>query len=360
MAFCKPNINSISTDIRDLSIYIRTIKKFGKSTLFRDVIMEKYNDPSYGLLISIGKERGDKLLDNLNRVHVDTYKEFMELKQWLITTKGSEHHIEIIGFDTCDELFPIFEAEVIRKYNVEEKPAKLCTSIKAAYGGYNRGVEETASMVKNYMSDLDKAGFTLWAIAHTKYKNIKQKGDMTDGYMQLTSNLVANYEAILGDIFDMTLTGIIDRELEEEEIDIGGQKKTRRHATDAIRKLYFRGTNLIDAGGRFAAGAVPEYLVFDEPNMAKKFIATIERGMEQSKSEHVVTPTPIEVSGVPEPVETDEIDVEVLKQNILNRFKAASRDTKLAIKHTLQEHGHESLGEDIAVEVLQEINGMLD
>ena len=108
MAFCKPNINSISTDIRDLSIYIRTIKKFGKSTLFRDVIMEKYNDPSYGLLISIGKERGDKLLDNLNRVHVDTYKEFMELKQWLITTKGSEHHIEIIGFDTCDELFPIF------------------------------------------------------------------------------------------------------------------------------------------------------------------------------------------------------------------------------------------------------------
>mgnify|MGYP000455406496 CR=1 FL=1 len=35
MAFCKPNINSISTDIRDLSIYIRTIKKFGKSTLFR-------------------------------------------------------------------------------------------------------------------------------------------------------------------------------------------------------------------------------------------------------------------------------------------------------------------------------------
>ncbi len=82
--------------------------------------------------------------------------------------------------------------------------------------------------------------------------------------------------------------------------------------------------------------------------------------MEQSKSEYVVAPTPIEVSGAPEPVETDEIDVEVLKQNILNRFKAASRDTKLAIKHTLQEHGHESLGEDIAVEVLQKINGMLD
>ena len=364
MAFQKPNINSISTNIRDLSIYIRTIKKFGKSTLFRDVIMEKYKDPSYGLLISIGKEKGDKLLDNLNRTHVDTYKEFMELKQWLISAKGTEHHIEIIGFDTCDELFPIFEAEVIRKYNVEEKPSKLCTSIKAAYGGYNRGVEETANMVKNYMADLDKAGFTLWAIAHTKYKNIKQKGDMTDGYMQLTSNLPANYEAILGDIFDMTLTGIIDREFDEEEIDIGnGKKNTKRYTTDAIRKLYFRGTNLIDAGGRFAAGSVPEYLVFDEPNMAKKFIDTIEKGMEGSRSENAVAPTPIETIGEPEPepvmADDEGIDVEALKQSILNRFKNASRDMKIAIKNTLRENGHESLAEDVAVSVLQEIDSML-
>nr|DAI25409.1 MAG TPA: AAA domain protein [Caudoviricetes sp.] len=359
MAFCKPNINSISTDIRDLSIYIRTIKKFGKSTLFRDVIMEKYNDPSYGLLMSIGNERGDKLLANLNRVHVDTYKEFVELKQWLISTKGSEHHIEIIGFDTCDELFPIFETEVIRKYNVEEKPAKLCTSIKAAYGGFNRGVEETANMVKNYMSDLDRAGFTLWAIAHTKYKNIKQKGDMTDGYMQLTSNLVANYEAILGDIFDMTLTGVIDRELEEKEIDISGQKKTKRYATDAIRKLYFRGTNLIDAGSRFAAGAVPEYLVFDEPNMAKKFISTIEHGMENSKPEQIIAPTPVEVVSVPDDNLKDEVDAEALKKDILSKFKGASRDTKLSIKQVLRDNGHESLAEDVDVAVLNTISGML-
>lgn len=364
MAFTKPNINKISTDISDLSIYLRSIKKFGKSTLFRDVIMEKYGDPNYGLLISIGKERGDKLLDNLNRTHVSTYKEFVELKQWLINTKGTEHCIKVVGFDTCDELFPIFEAETIRKYNVEEKPTKLCTSIKAAYGGYNRGVEMTADMVKNYFADLNDAGFTLWAIAHTKYKNIKQKGDMSDGYMQLSSNLPANYEAVLGDIFDVVLTGIIDREFDEEEIDIGnGKTQTKRYTTDAVRKLYFRGTNLIDAGGRFAFGAVPEYMVFDERNMAKEFIATVEEGMKNSRSANAVPPTPIEVAESLEPspaVETNvQVDIAALKQSILNRFKGASRDTKVAIKNLLLNNGHESLAEDVEISVLQDIDSML-
>lgn len=359
MAFAKPNINSISADIRDLSIYIRTIKKFGKSTLFRDVVLEKHNgDPSYGLLISIGKEKGDKLLDNLNRVHVDSFKEFQEMKQWLISTKGKEHNIELIGFDTVDEMIPVFETEVIRRYNVEEKPAKLCTSIKAAYGGYNRGVEETAALIKTYLDELDKAGFSIWAIAHTKYKQIKQKGDMTDGYMQLTSNLVANYEAVFGDIFDMTLTGYIDRELAEEEIDIGGGKKdTKRYATDAIRKLYFRGTSLIDAGGRFANGAVPEYLIFDEPNMAKKFIETIETGMVNSRSKNAAVPTPIVTVGEDTSIESDNesVDVDELKTKIQSAFKSASREVKVDIKNILSEAGHTSIAEDVSVDVLSQI-----
>jgi hypothetical protein len=366
MAFAKPNINNISTDIRDLSIYLRTIKKFGKSTLFRDVILEKFNgDPTYGLLISIGKEKGDKLLDNLNRVHVDTFKEFQELKQWLISTKGKEHHIEIIGFDTVDELVPVFEAEIIRRYNVEEKPAKLCTSIKAAYGGYNRGVEEAATAIKNYLSDLDKAGFSLWAIAHTKYKQIKQKGDMTDGYMQLTSNLSANYEAAFGDIFDATFTGVIDREFYEEEIELSnGKKDIRRYTTDAVRKLYFRGTSLIDAGGRFKDGAVPDYLVFDQPNMAKIFIDTIENGMKNSRSENAVAPTPIETAQETElpPIDDfsdNDVDVEELIAKIQSAFKTASREVKMTIKDMLKTVGFVSLSPEVPVDTLKNIYAKL-
>lgn len=280
MAFNKPTVKTIKPDLKNVSIYIRSVKKFGKSTLFRDVIMEKYRDPTYGCLAEIGMEHGDELLDNLNTLHLDTYKDLIEFQKWLIEGKGTEHHIEIVGFDVADELVPIFDKETVRQHNIEN-PQKTVKSVKAAMGGYTAGEQYSATLMKNYFDKIRKAGIQVWVLGHSKFKNIRDKANVdNEGYMQLTSNLSAAYEAALGDIFDVVLTGVIDRAIET----IGSGDDTKRYATDAVRKLYFRGTPEIDAGGRFAFGAVPEYLVFDKPNMAKDFIQIIEDGMENSKT----------------------------------------------------------------------------
>ena len=307
MAFQKPTINVIKPDIKNLSIYLRSTKKFGKTTLFRDVILEKYGDPAKGLLVGCGNEKGYKMLDNLNTTQVKTYKDLQELADWLIKEKGKEHDIEMVAFDTGDELALIADAETIRQSNVEN-PTKKCKSIKAAFGGYTAGEKFSANdIIKPYMTRLEDAGFGVWVIAHTKFKTIKEKGGLEeDGYMQLSSNMGADYEAAFGDIFDVTLTGIIDRDLEEKKVG----DKTKKYATDTIRKLYFRGTTLIDAGGRFADGAVPEYLVFDKPNMAADFIRVVEEGMEKSKSTLGKKSKPVvekkKVEPDPEPIEEDE------------------------------------------------------
>lgn len=280
MAFVKPTVKTIKPDLKNVSIYIRSVKKFGKSTLFRDVIMEKYGDPTYGCLAEIGMEHGDELLDNLNTLHLDTYKDLVEFQKWLIEGKGTEHHIEIVGFDVADELVPLFDKETIRQHNIEN-PQKTVKSVKAAMGGYTAGEQYSATLMKNYFDKIRKAGIQVWVLGHSKYKNIKDKANVdNEGYMQLTSNLSAAYEAALGDIFDVVVTGMIDRNIET----VGEGNDAKRYATDSIRKLYFRGTPEIDAGGRFAFGAVPEYLVFDKPNMAKDFIKVIEDGMEKSKT----------------------------------------------------------------------------
>jgi len=149
-------------------------------------------------------------------------------------------------------------------------------------GGYQEGQKYAANMIKDYLEEIVDAGIGVWAIAHTKFKTIKEKGGLEeDGYQQLTSNLVSAYEAAFGDIFDVTLTGVIDRNVEIR----GEGDNAKRYATDEVRKLYFRGTTLIDAGGRFADGAVPEYLVFDKGNMGSEFVKTVEEGMEKSKTE---------------------------------------------------------------------------
>lgn len=307
MAFQKPTINVIKPDIKNLSIYLRSTKKFGKTTLFRDVVLEKYGDPAKGLLVGCGNEKGYKMLDNLNTTQVKTYKDLQELADWLIKERGKEHDIEMVAFDTGDELALIADAETIRQSNVEN-PTKKCKSIKAAFGGYTAGEKFSANdIIKPYMTRLEDAGFGVWVIAHTKFKTIKEKGGLEeDGYMQLSSNMGADYEAAFGDIFDVTLTGVIDRDLEEKKVG----DKTKKYVTDTIRKLYFRGTTLIDAGGRFADGAVPEYLVFDKPNMAADFIRVVEEGMEKSKStlgkksKPVVEKKKVELD--PEPIEEDE------------------------------------------------------
>lgn len=282
MAFKKPEVNVIKPDIKNLSIYLRSTKKFGKSTLFRDVILAKYGDPSRGLLVGCGNEIGYKMLDNLNVTQVTSYKDMTELEKWLIEKKGIEHNIEIVAFDTGDELALLADAETIRQSNVEN-PNKKCKSIKAAFGGYTAGEKYSANdIIKPYMSKLQAAGFGVWVIAHTKFKTIKEKGGLDeDGYMQLSSNMGADYEAAFGDIFDVTLTGVIDRDLEEKKVG----DKTKKYATDEVRKLYFRGTTLIDAGGRFADGAVPEFMIFDKPDMGAEFVKVVEEGMEKSKTE---------------------------------------------------------------------------
>lgn len=311
MAWSKPVVNVIKPDIKNLSIYLRSTKKFGKTTLFRDMILAKYGDPSRGLLVGCGNEIGYKMLDNLNVTQVKTYKDMTELANWLITEKGKEHNIEIVAFDTGDELALITDAETIRQSNVEN-PTKKCKSIKGAFGGYTAGEKFSANdLIKPYMTRLQDAGFGVWVIAHTKFKTIKEKGGLDeDGYMQLSSNMGADYEAAFGDIFDVTLTGVIDRDLETKQVG----DKTKKYATDEIRKLYFRGTTLIDAGGRFADGAVPEFMVFDKPDMGAEFVRVVEEGMEKSKSTLgkrnsnpvVSTPKP-EIQVTPEP-ETQKVD----------------------------------------------------
>lgn len=335
MAFVKPTVKTIKPDLKNVSIYIRSVKKFGKSTLFRDVIMEKYGDPTYGCLAEIGMEHGDELLDNLNTLHLDTYKDLIEFQKWLIDGKGTEHHIEIVGFDVADELVPLFDKETIRQHNIEN-PQKTVKSVKAAMGGYTAGEQYSATLMKNYFDKIRKAGIQVWVLGHSKYKNIKDKANVdSEGYMQLTSNLSAAYEAALGDIFDVVVTGMIDRNIET----VGDGSDAKRYATDSIRKLYFRGTPEIDAGGRFAFGAVPEYLVFDKPNMAKDFIKVIEDGMEKSKTcnassgdvEVLVKKTAKKITkkaNVEEPVveEDEEIDATPVQSDDVNEVETAPWD----------------------------------
>ena len=271
MAFRKPTLNKTKTDIQSLTIYLRSVKKWGKSTLFRDLILEKYGDAEKGLLVGVGAEAGYNILDNLNVTQVESFKDLKELKKWLINEKGKEHDIKMVAFDVVEELIPLAEAEVVRMSNAE---GKACTTFNGAYGGYGEPRKKLQKLLKDYFVDLRKAGFGIFCIGHTKVKNVKEKGDETEGYNILTSTLSNDNESIFADIFDCVLTGTIEKTIDSKKI------------TGEERRLYMRGNGYVDAGCRFAPDSVPEFIVY-EGNFARKFIDTLEEGLRKSKTNPV-------------------------------------------------------------------------
>lgn len=298
----KPKINKIKPDIKNASIYLRSVKKFGKTTLFRDLIIEKYNDPECGLLVKCGAEDGDTMLDDVNSVNIENYNDMKDLESYLIDKilverdeKGRivsktpiEHNIQIVAFDTVDELVQITNQETVR-ISQKDEPTKKIRSIKGAMGGYGAGADYSAkTLIRPFIQRIKKAGFGTWAIAHTSFKTIREKGSVDDeGYQQITSNLDKTYETVFGDLFDIVLTGVIDRTYNTVEKEVMGKKKNQNFIKSEERRLYFRGTTMIDAGGRFATDAVPEYMVFEhEVNNAAEFLRIVEEGMEKSKRKY--------------------------------------------------------------------------
>lgn len=269
--FKKPSVIKTKADIQSLTIFLRSVRKWGKSTAYRDLILEKYGDPEAGLLVGVGNEVGYNLLDNLNATQVESWKDCKELKKWLINEKGKEHNIKIVAFDVVEELIPLAEQEVIRMSNAE---GKACTTLNGALGGFGEGRKRLQKILKEFFTDLRKAGFGIFCIGHTKVKTIKEKGDETEGYNILSSTLSNDYESIFADIFDVILTGTIEKAVDGKKV-VGEE-----------RRLYFRSTGYIDAGCRFAPDAVPEYIVY-EGNFARTLLDTLEEGLRKSKTNPV-------------------------------------------------------------------------
>ena len=139
-----------------------------------------------------------------------------------------------------------------------------------------RGKQKAAEILKKVFRNLKNNGIGVIAIAHTKTKKITPKGCLQDGGFDVfTSTLESVYEAVFADIFDVVLTGYIEREI------VDGKMQS------SARYLCFRGDGFIEAGGRFAFGTVPDKIPFNKANMAKDVIEVIETGMKESRRKKI-------------------------------------------------------------------------
>lgn len=305
----KPTLQRSATEINKITGFIMGVRKFGKTSLWADMIESKFGNPEKGLLVSCGMEHGTNMIDNIFTTHANTWKDLIEIKDWLIKEKGNEHDVEMVCFDSAEEFFGIAETEIIRVSTIES--GKKIKSIKAAYGGYTNGEKECAKLVKNFLNDLYNAGIMPWMIGHTKLKTVKDKASLDEeGFQKLASSLIADYESAIADCFDIICTGLIDREIEEK----GDGDNVKRYVKETERRLYFRGNEIVEAGGRLKDLSIPEYISFDKLNMGKDFISVIESALKNGRTSTESTPAPKKAAKkADKPVvveETEDIDID--------------------------------------------------
>lgn len=257
MGFFKKN--KVKCDIGSYMHYIRGVRKSGKTTLFRDLVLEEYGKAECGAHISIGNETGANALDELMTVQAENWTELKEIVSDLVENK-SDNEFRLIALDTVDELVKIASDEVLRQHRIKKgKPAE---SINDAFGGWGAGRKKLIELIDNLLADLQHAGYGVFLIGHTKLRDVKEKNG--DEYQQLKSNLSEDYDGIFANKADIIMTISVDKDIEDD------------HVVGTKRYMHFRDDGFVDCGSRFTD--MPEKV----PYGAKEYIEAFEAGVRSS------------------------------------------------------------------------------
>lgn len=267
----KPNVTKVL-----LESYVHTIlgiRKTGKTTLFYDLLLEKYNDPKKGLLIPL--ERGYNALDGLMTTDdykiVYTWQDFNDIINLLVEER-SELDYKLICIDTIDMMVELAEKEAIRYYNLKVEPSKRARTINEAGGGYGRGKAYAKIIIREALNKLSKSGYGVFLIGHSKDRLMKEK-DGTE-YNFLGCNLTNDYTDIFLDAADIISFLTIEKEIENNEI-IG-------------KKVYmnFR-SDSIDCGGRFKN--LPDKIEYSAKNYIEVFENAVRSQLKNRNDDYIKT-----------------------------------------------------------------------
>lgn len=251
--------NKVKCDIGSYIHYLRGVKKSGKTTLFRDILLEEYGSTDYGIHISIGNETGADALDELYTIEAEDWAKLMEIRDDLIENRA-ERPFKLVCLDTVDELVKLSTNEILRLH----KKAKGATaeSLNAAFGGYGAGRKKVEELIDQLLADLRHAGYGIFLIGHTKLKDVKEKNG--DEYQQLTSNLSSDFDGIFANKADVIMTISIDKTIDNGVI------------TGTKRYMHFRDDGFVDCGSRFKG------MVDKCEYGARNYIEAFENGVKSS------------------------------------------------------------------------------
>lgn len=335
-------MNVVECELGNYIHYWRGLPKTGKTTLFRDLVLELYNDPTKGLLVVFGNEYGHKSLHNLQYEEITTWDKpedvngnrgFVQLVDDLIRN-NKNYGIKLIGFDTIDKMIEVATEEVKRLSTIET--GKVCSSINSAFGGYGRGKEKLKDLINEQLARLTSIGLFPIVIGHSKKKE-KTDEYTGDSFETITGSLTGDYDAIFGDIAQINMMVTVDRNIVDGKV------------AGSVTNMWFRNNGIIDAGSRFEG--MPEKMELSAANYIKAF----NMGVEASKKAKGIVASNADIPTVndePDVSIDNDIDVAALKKEINDALKAGTI-SKNQFMVEVQNEGLSKISEGTPAQVLK-------
>ena len=332
MAF---KMNTVKVDLCSYPPYVFIGQRgIGKTTLFRDIVIEEYGSPEFGLLISCGNESGYHALDNLQVEEVREWsKEYgypeseegvpeefwtrglVEVIDDLVFNKAN-YKIKLVCFDTLDELYPMAEQRVF--YEHKKKKGAYPESLNAALGGYGAGQNRAVELVTEQIARLRNAGYGVFLIGHVK---VKDKIDPVTGdvYEQYTNNLSNKYFGAVADNAQMVVNIVNELNI------VGGTDEKAGRISGSTRSMYFRDTGLIDAKSRFVG--MPEKL----PLSATNFLQAFRDGVKNSQT------TPIPEKEIKKQIAKEKKEAEIVAKTAVKVEQKTDSKRKEDLANSIKE-----------------------
>jgi len=336
--------NVIKVDPLAYNIGLLGESGIGKTTLAVDVCNKLVGEDGY-ILLNVGKEDGVDAIPDAVYEDIPDWNTFSEFVDDVVENRTTDYKdLQVVVYDTIDELFRIAEPEVIRLHN-REHPEKRTKSIKGAFGGFMAGEDKAIEIVLDKIWELKNVGIQIMVLGHTKMRG---KTDPITGeeYDTLTANLANRYFNAIKTKLHVLGVASIDRSIEKHRVKqkIGDDKVVGK-VTDESRIITFRDDNFnIDSKSRFAEITPQVDLHTDQ------FINALEGAIQKAHDKQKGKKGSVEEAKEQQAKEKEEHVKEVAeKENEL--AKHDEKDLKAELKSLLDEVDKEQFKERIQNEL---------
>jgi GTPase SAR1 family protein len=329
----------------------------GKTTLIKEVCEKLVGDEGY-IHFDMGKEDGAAAIQGIVTESIEDWNKVKEVTEDIIENKTTDYpNLQVVVWDSLDELINITEKEVIKQYN-RKNPDKKAETINGAYG-FGKGQDKAIDLILDQIWELKKVGVNSIIIAHVKRTDIIDPITQ-ETYSKLTADTQQRYFNAIKNKMHFIGLAYIDRNIVKEKT---GRKNLVTKEDIMVNKVVsesriisFRDdTYSVDSKSRFAE--IIDHIPFSPDTFIKAMqdaiIAESSKGSkskeetrkEQAKAQKEVDKAAAEYS---KRAKANKIDVErneKLLSIIKNVFPDASVTTKKKVKEIMEEHGLENFKE---------------